>query len=36
MKVLKKRDSYFGAIGKIQKTLFGVLTEEKGEGFNEG
>lgn len=29
----RKRNSYFGLIGKIQKTLFGVLTEEEGEEF---
>lgn len=29
----RKRNSYFGVVGKIQKTLFGVLTEEEGEEF---
>lgn len=31
----RKRNSYFGVIGKIQKTLFGVLIEEEGEEFED-
>ncbi|KAF0747617.1 Uncharacterized protein FWK35_00029923 [Aphis craccivora] len=30
----RKRNSYFGVIGKIQKTLFRVLTEEEGKEFS--
>jgi len=29
----RKRSSFFGGIGKLQRTLFGVLTEEEGEIF---
>lgn len=30
-----KRSSYFGGIGKLQRILFGVLTEEEGEIFED-
>lgn len=29
----KRRSSFFGGIGKLQRALFGVLTEEEGENY---
>lgn len=31
----RKRSSFFGGIGKLQRVLFGVLTEEEGEIFED-
>jgi len=31
--IRQKRSSYFGGIGMLQRTLFGVLTEEEGEEY---
>lgn len=31
----RKRSSFFGGIGKLQRILFGVLTEEEGEIFED-
>jgi hypothetical protein len=31
----KRRSSFFGGIGKLQRALFGVLTEEEGDNYEK-